>query len=70
MSFFTAMVSAGSSDLEYGMKQDGENAMELVSPNYSLVPLVTDVLRKKNGAMESGIARMGLTRHAAPSVPR
>ena len=50
------------------MKQDGENAMEPASLNYSLVPLVTDVLRQKNGAMESGIVRMGLMKHAAKFV--
>ena len=68
MPFFNAMVNVGSSNLEYGMKQDGESAMEPASLNYSLVPLLTDVLRQKNGAMESGIVRMGLMRHAAKSV--
>ena len=42
--------------------------MEVASPKHSLVPLVTNVLQHLNGAMESGIVRMGLMRHAAKSV--
>ena len=42
--------------------------MELARQDHSFVPLQTDVFLKKNGAMESGIVRMGLMRHAAPSV--